>query len=69
MKDYSLLVAAAALLLDNNLVWSEDFEQIKGSLANLLLSQADNIAILGSEASPSALRLAEQLLKDENELA
>lgn len=69
MKDYSLLVAAAALLVDDNLVWSEDFEQIKGSLANLLLSQADNIAILGSEASPSALRLAEQLLKDENELA
>lgn len=69
MKDYSLLVAAAALLVDDNLVWSEDFEQIKSSLANLLLSQADNIAILGSEASPSALRLAEQLLKDENELA
>lgn len=69
MKDYSLLVAAAALLVDDNLVWSDDFEQIKKHLANLLLSQADNIAILGNEASPSALRLAEQLLKDENELA
>lgn len=69
MKDYSLLVAAAALLVDDNLVWSDDFEQIKSNLANLLLSQADNIAILGNEASPSALRLAEQLLKDENELA
>lgn len=69
MKDYELLVAASALLVDNNLVWSDDFEQIRVNLARLLLFQADQIAILGREASPNALELAKHLTKDTDELA
>lgn len=69
MKDYKLLIAASALLVDNNLVWSDDFEQIRVNLARLLLSQADQIAILGIEPSPSALELAKHLTKDTDELA
>ena len=69
MKDFNLLTAASNLLLDDNLVWSDDFEQIRKDLAKWLLFEAGSAYSLEREPIPQALAIAELLTGDEHELA
>jgi hypothetical protein len=69
MEDFNLLTAASNLLLDDNLVWSEDFEQIRKDLAQWLLFEAGSAYSLEREPAIQALAIAELLTGDENELA
>jgi len=69
MKDFNLLTAAANLLLDDNLVWSDDFEQIRKDLGKWLIFEAGSAYSLEREPAIQALAIAEQLTGDENELA
>jgi hypothetical protein len=69
MKDFNLLTAAANLLLDDNLVWSDDFEQIRKDLGKWLIFEAGSAYSLDREPIPQALTIAELLTGDEHELA
>lgn len=69
MKDYNLLTAAANLCLDESLVWSDDFEQIRKDLGKWLLFEAGSSYSLERETVPQALDIAKILTKDEHELA
>lgn len=69
MKDFNLLTAACNLLLDENLVWSDDFEQIRKDLAKWLLFEAGSAYSLERQPVPQALAIAEQLTGDQHELA
>lgn len=68
MKDFALLTAASNLLLDDSLVWSEDFEQIRSELGKWLLFEAGRAYALQEEPISQAKTLAELLTKDEYEL-
>jgi hypothetical protein len=69
MKDFNLLIAASNLLLDKNLVWSDDFEQIRQELAKWLIFEAGSAYSLEREPALQALAIAEQLTGEEHELA
>lgn len=69
MKDFALLTAASNLLLDESLVWSDDFEQIRSELGKWLLFEAGRAYALQEQPIPQAMTLAELLTKDEHELA
>lgn len=69
MKDWELLTAAATLLLDESLVWSDDFEQIRQNLGKWLIFEAGSAYSLERQVTPQAVAIAEQLTKDEHELA
>lgn len=69
MKDFALLTAASNLLLDDSLVWSEDFEQIRSELGKWLLFEAGRAYALQEEPVLQAKTLAGLLTKDEHELA
>lgn len=69
LKDFQLLTAAANILLDDNLVWSDDFEQIRKDLGKWLIFEAGSAYSLERAITPQAVTIAEQLTKDENELA
>mgnify|MGYP000338274939 CR=1 FL=1 len=58
---YAKLRTAGELLLDKNLVWSEDMESIRKPLGRTLRSEAR----LGSHANPDLLRVADALLEEE----
>ena len=69
MKDFAKLTAASNLLLDETLVWSDDFEQIRSELGKWLLFEAGKAYALKDEPVLQATTIAEILMKDENELA
>lgn len=69
MKDWELLTAAATLLLDDSLIWSDDFEQIRKELGKWLIYEAGSAYSLEREVLPQAVGIAAQLMKDENEFA
>lgn len=69
MKDFNLLTAASNLLLDDNLIWSDDFEQIRKDLAKWLIFEAGSAYSLEREPALQALDIAKKLTGDENELA
>lgn len=69
MKDFALLTAASNLLLDETLVWSEDFEQIRQELGKWLRFEAGRAYALQEAPVLQAITLAELLTKDEYELA
>lgn len=69
MKDYALLTAAANLCLDESLVWSDDFEQIRKELGKWLLFEGGKAYALQDEPIPQAIDIAKLLTKDEHELA
>ena len=69
MKDFAKLTAASNLLLDETLVWSDDFEQIRSELGKWLLFEAGKAYALQDEPVLQATTIAEILMKDENELA
>lgn len=69
MKDFNLLTAASNLLLDDNLVWSDDFEQIRKDLAKWLIFEAGSAYSLEREPALQALDIAKNLMGDKNELA
>ena len=58
---YAKLRTASELLLDKNLVWSEDMESIRKPLGGALRYEAR----LGSHANPDLLRIADALLEEE----
>ena len=69
MKDWELLTAASTLLLDDSLVWSEDFEQVRKNLGKWLIFEAVSAYSLERQVTPQAVAIAEQLTKDKDELA
>lgn len=69
MKDWELVTAAANLCLDESLVWSDDFEQVRQVLGKWLLFEAGSAYALQDEPVWQAVALAEILTKDEHELA
>lgn len=69
MKDFALLTAASNLLLDESLVWSDDFEQIRQELGKWLLFEAGKAYALQEEPILQATTIAEILMNDEHELA
>jgi hypothetical protein len=69
MKDFNLLTAACNFLLDDSLVWSDDFEQIRKDLAKWLLFEAGSSYSLDREPSVQSVSIANTLLGDEHELA
>lgn len=56
---------AIALLRDNNLVWSSDFDDIRLDLADLLTSKVT----LGSANHPALIELVQNLIAEENDLS
>jgi hypothetical protein len=58
-KDSKALVKAAELLEDNNLVWDNDFENIRLDLARSMRSAAG----MGAEADAELIKLARKLTK------
>ena len=56
-------------MLDDSLVWSDDFEQIRKDLAKWLLFEAGSSYSLDREPSVQSVSIANTLLGDEHELA
>ena len=56
---------AAALLRDQNLVWSADLDCIREDLANYLETKAT----LGSANNPHLIAVVQRLLAEENDLS
>ncbi len=56
---------AIALLRDNNLVWSSDFDDIRLDLADLLTAKIG----LGSANHPALIELVQNLIAEENDLS
>jgi hypothetical protein len=56
---------AIALLRDNNLVWSSDFDDIRLDLADLLTAKIG----LGSANYPALIDLVQRLIAEENDLS
>jgi hypothetical protein len=69
MKDWELITAAANLCLDESLVWSDDFEQVRQVLGKWLLFEAGSSYALQDAPIWQAVELAKILTKDEHELA
>jgi hypothetical protein len=69
MNNYNTLINASYLLDDENLVWSDDFEQIRKELSKWLIYEAACSYSLDRNPVVQALSIATQLLKDEHELA
>ena len=68
MKDeriYADFRQAAALLRDNQLVWSADFDDIRKDLANLI----DANSKWGVRNSPHLIELVQKLIATENDLS
>ena len=67
MKDeriYADFKQAAALLRDNQLVWSSDFDDIRNDLANLI----DANSKWGVRNNPYLVELVQKLISTENDL-
>lgn len=60
-KPNELLLKAMMLLIDRNLEWSGDFENIRPAMASLFNSQ-----LLNPVPNKEVLRLAEALINDGN---
>jgi len=60
-RAYAKLSTAAGLLLDKNLIWSEDMESIRKPLGKALRSEAS----LGSHANAHLLKVADALINEE----
>jgi hypothetical protein len=58
-EDSKALVKAAELLEDNNLVWDNDFENIRLDLARAMRGSAG----MGAEADAELIKLARKLTK------
>jgi hypothetical protein len=56
---------AIALLRDNNLVWSSDFDDIRLRLADLLTAKVS----LGASNHPAIIELVQTLIAEENDLS
>lgn len=63
-RDYTTMKQAEALLRDNNLVWSADFDSIRIALADLMAREAS----MGHYARAEVRELAHTLLSAENDL-
>lgn len=62
MIDAIRMEEASKLLLDPNLVWSDDFEAVRVDLGNWLRSEANSVYCLIKEPSIFAVGLTETLL-------
>ena len=63
-RDYADIKQAEAVLLDQHLVWSADFESIRRPLADLFRQSAS----MGHYAHPAILQLAQVIISSENDL-
>jgi hypothetical protein len=63
-RDYADIKQAQGVLLDRNLVWSEDFDSIRLALAELLGSSAS----MGHYAHPAIRKIAQILIATDNDL-
>jgi hypothetical protein len=63
-RDWVDIKQAEGVLLDRNLVWSEDFEGIRQDLAELMRVSAS----VGYYAHPAILKLAQTIISTENDL-
>jgi prophage DNA circulation protein len=63
-RHYADIRQAEGLLLDNCLVWSDDFESIRPQLAELMRSAAG----VGEYAHPAIVKLAQAIISTENDL-
>ncbi len=61
---YADFKQAAGLLQDKNLVWSNDFDEIRVNLARVI----SNCAIRGIDNDPYLVALVNTLIADENDI-
>jgi len=61
---YADFKQAAGLLFDDNLVWSEDIEDIRKPLANLISKNAQ----LGSRNDVDLIEIVQAVIAEENDL-